>query len=604
MKRYKHKATSIQEVDNRKFISEAEKLSIQDAYSSKTQITNIDNIGTINSTIEGFGEVEFVPKSLINLLEVVNDRYSFIVGSGGSDDTEALVNKIVTPNDITVTFDTLTKGFSYTYFFIGGNRFSYKIKPNTKYTFFADVYFSKPYNAIIHTAIHSGDGTGLITDQVSVSKLSAGWTRLKFTLTTLEFFDNNSNDRVNKRVYIRVDPSANILSGLTIKIKNAMFIEGDVPMSEYPGYFEGYTSVLDKPAEIITNGTNLLDINKITHSNASILDLDPSRGLIKFKKKETGSGTFIKYENFKVKPNTDYSISYNVSCDGNTIDMNTFVYDENSKYYDSYPLMSGNITVFNSGNWNSVNIGIYVGSDISETSTFTITNLRLNEGNEVLPFEIYKESIIPIGILSLKELPYGIRDEINGNKLIKRVGKIILNGSEGWYDISEANGIPSDSRTLGFFCDNTDNKPWNMKHINKHISDRFTNYGTNSMWQSGGDVEQIGTWSHGGSINIRISKSRGINNVNDFINWLKNNPVTVYYELENPTVEIIDIEKIGTYYNKTHIKTNSDFHIPMKVTTKQDVQSNILSMKDEVIKQSNKISSLKEVQLSILNNLV
>lgn len=597
--KYKHKTTVIEEVEDRRFLSEGQAVAVQDMYKSESQTVDILNIGTVDSTIEGMGQVNFSAKSMVNLFHRTKTRYRCEVGykKDGSHNTSDDYTITTTPDDISVKFGNIDKGFSYIYFFIGANRPGTVLMPGKKYTFFIDIYTSENYPVGVSTSIKAGNGSDPMTDTIKTEKLKPGWNRIRTVMTC---FDNGRfTSRDGKSVYIWITDLLK-LANMEIIMKNAMLIEGDIPMSEYPGYFEGYRSIADEPVNVTVHGSNHIDMNKITFSNASIIDKDPSKGYIAFKKTDSNSGTFIKYENFKVKPNTYYSVSYDITCNGSTINKNTFIYDENSKYYGSH-LVNGNITEFNTGDWNSVNIGIFVGSGISVNSVIKITNFRINEGRVALPFEPYKENTFILDALSLKELPTGVKDTLEGNKLTRRVGKIILDGSEHWGLINET--IPSDSKTIGFSFSTTNKPEYNMKHINKHFSDTFMNYGTNAMYGSG-DFEQIGTWSHGGSINIRISRNKSVKDVASFKNWLKNCPVTVYYELAEPTVEYVDMNRIGTYSTKTHIKTDSNFSIPMRVTTSQNILDVVNDMKHEVIEQNNKLSSIKNIQLAVLANLI
>ena len=604
LKRYKHKATSIEEVSDRNFITESEIMSVNDIYSSNSQTVNINNIGTIESTIEGTGKVEIQSKSMINLLPRLDNRYDFIVGTGDDSgdiyNTNADWSLTKTSDGMTVNFNTLDKGFSYSYIFIGRNNVGHRLMPKKQYTFFFDIYFSKPYTQNLYAVIQMGNHTGAITDSVNIGIPKTGWNRMSCVFTTTNTL-NSYEDRTGKGIYIWVEPSANNLSDMNIIAKNAMLIEGNIPLSEYPGYFEGYTSCLDQPAKITSCTSNHLDITKLTPSNAIIMDTDPSRGYIKFKKDDIQQGTFIQFKDVLVERDTDYTLSYDVRCYNEVFTLDTYVYSENDSFYAKTPICISSNPTFNTDYSNKIDFGMYVGPD-SKPGSYEIFNLRLTKGSDKKDFEPYRGNTLFLDALSLKELPTGVRDTIDGNKLTRRVGKAILDGSEHWYTLGENGQLPTDSKTLGFVT-NTDDKGWNIKHKNKHFTDRFANYGDNAMYNTG-DFEKIGTWSHGGTINIRILKGRGVSTVETFKKWLAQNPVTLYYELDQPTVEYLDKFTIGTYKGETNIKTDSNFFIPLQVTTDHSVISSVNIMKDEVINQNNKLSSLKQIQFTLLNNLI
>ena len=599
MKKYKHKATSIEEVSDRNFITESEIISVNDVYLSKNQIVDICNNGTIASTKEGIGEIQIKPKSLVNLLQRKDGRYKIIMGfkTDGTHNTSDDYNITSDLDQVSIEFNEIDKGFAYMYAFIGSGVAS-RIKPKTTYTFFLDLYVKKSYRHNISVVIQEGNATNALTaTEYLKGPFNAGWSRLRCTLKSKDTLETEL--RKGKAVYLGF-PQNDGLSENTFIFKNAMLIEGDIPFADYPGYFEGYTSCLEQPTKITSHASNYLDITKLTSSNAIILDIDPSKGYIKFKKNNINQGCFIEFKNVLVERNTNYKISYDVFSQNQPITLDTYVYSENDTFYSKTPLCIASNPTFNTNECNKIDLGVYAGA-ASDHNSYEIFNLRLTKGSDTKEFEPYRCSTLILDALSLKELPNGVRDTIEGNKLTRRVGKVVLNGTEtGWHNMNET--LPSNSATLGFLLNSVD-KGWNIKHINKHFTDLFVNYGDNAMYNTG-DFEKIGTWSHGGTINIRILKGRGINGVDSFKKWLSENPVTLYYELDHPTVEYIDTFRIGTYDGITHIKTDSNFFIPLQVTTEHSVVGNINNMKNEVIIQNNKLSSLKEIQFTILNNLI
>lgn len=596
--KYKHKATVIEDVVDRHFISESETLAVQDIYNSRSQSVDILNVGAVDSTIEGMGEVTITPKSMVNLLKRDSSRYDVRIGykTDGSHNTNADHSITRTADQLSIKFGNIDKGYSYVYFFIGSNNVGHILVPGKKYTFFIDIYVNKDYPYDLNPIVQWGATGDAMTNKPSMGKLKAGWNRIS---AVLEAKREGFQYRTDKSIYIWFNNST-LLSNMEVIMKHAMLIEGEISMDDYPGYFEGYASTLDTSTLITTHGSNHIDMSKITFSNALIRDIKPSEGYVRFKKKDNVNGTFIQFKNILVEKNTDYCISYDAVCDSKQCELSTYVYKENSEFYDPSTITVSHCPQFNTGNSNKINIGIYVARETGENKTYEVSNIRMTKGAERKVFEPYKENIVTLDALSLKELPTGVKDTIEGDKLTRRVGKIILNGTEYWHSMGET--IPTNSNTLGFVA-NTSDKPWNMKHENEHFSDTFMNYGTNAMYYSG-DYEQIGRWSHGGSINIRINRRRGVSDLDSFKKWLKNNPVTLYYELEHPTVEYVNVNRIGTYDGTTHIKTDSSFFIPMTITTSQNVLENIDSMKHEVIEQSNKLSSIKNIQLAVLANLI
>ena len=177
---------------------------------------------------------------------------------------------------------------------------------------------------------------------------------------------------------------------------------------------------------------------------------------------------------------------------------------------------------------------------------FTMKNIEIILGNDTsestAPYKEYKQEI------TLKEplrsLPNGVCDTIEGNKVIRRIGKIIFDGSEYWsktgfggHDTQNTFefSIPAGSADTGTAV--------------RGISDRFPLYKVTNIPKDGG---------------FRIARSNGgdyflfsppvslipYRDTSAWTTWLSQNPVTVYYELANPVEELIEPN-----YDKESIKT-------------------------------------------------
>lgn len=601
MNRFRHKTSSIKETSDKHFISDSELFAVRNLHDSRTQTTELLNQGNIDYAGNDIGNVTLKPKSLVNILQRKNNRYKLNIGfrTDGTHNTDADYTLKTTMDELSVKFGTIDKGFSWMYFFIGDYRVGHYIKPNTKYTFFVDMYFSKEYNYTISSIIQLGNASGNITDIKYFENPKVGWNRLRFVLMSRPSIAYDQ--REGRAVYLYMNTK--LVSELEIKLKNAMLIEGEIPLSEYPGYFEGVTSILDTPATISSHGSNYLDLTKVTTSNAEILDIDASKGELKVRKTNMNSGSFIQFDTVCVDPRTDYTISYDVTCDGSPSNLQTYIYNENSEYYVDRPLYMSHQPVFNTGFSHKLKIGIYL--DQNDANTYHIKNIRMTKGTVKKPFEHYNGNSINLEGLSLKKL-YDVSDKIEGNKIIRYVGKKVLTGAsdEGWRFINNASE-PSDSLTIGFCC-YTDGLLPNVKNNTVYLCDRFNFYkGRNCMYNTtADDFEHIGIWTVGGSINLRIARNKGISTIDSFRRWLKENPTTVYYELENPVVEYIDPVKLPLYDTSTYVETDAPFFIPMGIESAHDVKTNVNHIKSEVINESNRLSTLKSTQALIINNLI
>ena len=143
---------------------------------------------------------------------------------------------------------------------------------------------------------------------------------------------------------------------------------------------------------------------------------------------------------------------------------------------------------------------------------------------------------------SLKKLPNGVCDEVVGNKLIRRIGKLVLNGTESWSYSPPSSHSPAHPTGEGFFMinngefidnvksdSNLNNGFCNIFSINKNFYD--ANFYSNLQgigWQNYFDNKYIF---------IRATKQFPSNSVEEFKNYLKDNNVVLYYELKEPIIE-------------------------------------------------------------------
>ena len=134
----------------------------------------------------------------------------------------------------------------------------------------------------------------------------------------------------------------------------------------------------------------------------------------------------------------------------------------------------------------------------------------------------------------LRELPNGVKDTIENGKVIRRIGKLALNGSENWM----IDQIPSNTKTIRFGLFDF------ISAINNGvcISDKFVNISNDS------DVEHIKIGSPNSPFFVFINTNElSSQDVNGFKAWLSQNPVTVYYELATPTEEALSTDNYMYY---------------------------------------------------------
>ena len=165
--------------------------------------------------------------------------------------------------------------------------------------------------------------------------------------------------------------------------------------------------------------------------------------------------------------------------------------------------------------------------------------------------------------IPLRSLPNGVCDEVVGNKLIQRVGKIILDGSENW----GTSGITPQENTLVFQGDVISQL---VKPNSSAISDKFATYNGATT-----DAEGLLPFSGTGGtrIYLRINKSRLLtSDIAGFKKWLSQNPTIVYYELATPIEHTINVPPISISKGTNMVTTNNNIKPELAFKYKQSTK--------------------------------
>lgn len=194
----------------------------------------------------------------------------------------------------------------------------------------------------------------------------------------------------------------------------------------------------------------------------------------------------------------------------------------------------------------------------------------------------------------LRSLPNGVCDEIVGNKLIRRVGKVTLTGEEGWW---------SNWTNASFF-------EWfsNLRITNwKPISDNITWCSNKLKSTTSYSIEHQGQFNcfcfgvdwNATNPKVIVRPSYDIveeGNVDQFKEWLKKNNMIILYELAEPIIEELpnSITLQGfddtTIYIENEITPTVQYGynalIPYKKELKmqqQEVETNTLDIENNII---------------------
>lgn len=375
----------------------------------------------------------------------------------------------------------------------GGIIFSIICKPKTTYTLIIN---------FLECAL--GDNT-IYIDGYPVY-LATTSTNLPKTKGTHAISFVTKDDVTDKKMKLAISNSST--SKLVID-ENIIVLEGDhtqTPVEELLKYFDGIKSSFeDGVVDVEVQGKNLFDGNYT-------LEMSDKRLTTSY---------------IKVEPNTAYTCSFN----GVIFNRNSLIqYDSNKRQisYSAFPsfFVTSQDTHFVRLQWYNKK-----GSDLVITEDMIAkANIQLEKGKTSTSYEPYYKKKISFNIGEpLRSLPNGISDEITDDgRLIRRVGKVVLDGSEDErftcelvganleYGLFSYLGIPTQN-SVGLLCDRFVAYPHSIYSMNKEGCYFVNNFKVKLLLTKLPSADAIG-----------------------FKQWLSQNPTTVYYELAEPIITPIE----------------------------------------------------------------
>ena len=309
------------------------------------------------------------------------------------------------------------------------------------------------------------------------------------------------------------------------------------PSPDYPSPIESITEI-----SATVTGKNLFDKDNAT---TQVGYFRPDGAI------NNGGDSTITTSYTSILPNTDMTIS------GLTLEWICF-YDKNKNFIER---VSGTLKTFNK---NAYYIRIQAPTDV-----FDLSKIQLEKG-QATDYEQYKSNSLTIDLQGneLCSLPNGTKDELvveNGiAKIIKRIGKVVLDGSEAWYQAGTQ--LPNTFTTYTFLNDMIDNY---VSTDLLFMSDKFKGVSNSGNYASNDSNIIMQNSSNQFKLMImRIEKSLLSSvDVEGFKTWLSTHNVEVYYALETPIdIEITDptllaqlnaLEQI-TQYKHTYITITGD----------------------------------------------
>lgn len=357
-----------------------------------------------------------------------------------------------------------------------------------------------------------------------------------------------------------------------------MVIEGDWTNKPIPPYFEGIKSVNEdgENMEMVSCGKNLFNPNYLKTVEGTTYEVLTKDGRECLKPTSNFHNTWYQKILFnKFKPNTQYTISYDVFYEGDKVGLYPAI-----KYTDgtSFVLATND---FNA--WNTKQFTTPIGKSVESiffvysygTPTyFDLNSFKLNEGTSIAE-EPYQEHRLPIKMKNLRSLPNGICDTSDG---VRRIEKIIIDGSQ---DIKlesiNANGIANFYiilTQLGTSVAICDKLLIDNSFIANAIREGFIIVNSNTLY-------------------IRILSSK-VSTVTAAKLYFKNNPHTFYYELATSTTEEGNTEELRTYDGQTNIFTEGSLIEPtISCKVPSNVQQVVMNLRSENEALNNDVNTLQ-----------
>lgn len=221
-----------------------------------------------------------------------------------------------------------------------------------------------------------------------------------------------------------------------------------------------------------------------------------------------------------------------------------------------------------------------------------LDSFQLTETDSRVEYEPYKSNSTKIPLLSsLKNVPNGVYDEVildrenNKAKIIQRVGKVVLDGSESWGSYANREHYFAMSTRLPNCRGGWDTC---YSRCDKVI------YNTGVTYDKSGKAYTLGAENDSpSSLYLCLPKSElSTPDSLGFKQWLKENQPTVLYRLETPVITEVDLEGFPYIYKDGHIFLNGDITPVTEIKYSINQQHQIEASNQDIIRHQKEIDYL------------
>lgn len=370
---------------------------------------------------------------------------------------------------------------------------------------------------------------------------------------------------------------------------------GVSPSPDFPSPIESITEI-----SATVTGKNLLNPNGASQNGSGLTFTNNGDGSFTVEGTSTANVSFV-LSTQKIKLNANQPYTQSITTVSGTKTGEVVVSVKNSSDKITFNYIAGNQTITPTEDLTTHTYTYYVASGKTVNWTFKV---QLEKETQASSYEEYKSNSLAIDLQGneLCSLPNGTKDEVNITNgealLIKRIDKVILNGSENWIKLQIG-------RTGKYYFKYT---PSDLGQVTSNPSVLSNYFVQSTTWSE----QSVGIWF---DTNLIIKTEGSLNNtetVDEFKTWLSTHNVEVLYELAEPeTINLGNVDLPTLYNDINHVDftTYSDFYyyrdIPFNniYVSKNDNDREIRTITEALAKQeitnNSIINSVQETNTTI-----
>jgi hypothetical protein len=305
-------------------------------------------------------------------------------------------------------------------------------------------------------------------------------------------------------------------------------------------------------------GKNLVNPNGVSKIESDLTFTNNGNGIFTVSGTSTTNRSFrLSTQQIELNANQPYTQSV-ITIAGTKIG-EVVVSVKNRSNKITYNYIAGNQTITPTENLITNTYTYYIAAGKTVNWTFKV---QLEKGSTSTDYETYQENILNLDLQGneLCSLPNNIKDELvieNGRaKIIKRVGKVILNGSERWGQ----NANQKLDNTSYYYTYALDDLAKKNSQIGNLRSNYFINQKTYNI-----DNEGISLSAAIPFLRLRINTST-VSTPEELLTWLAAHNTIVYYELATPTeIDLGEVGNLSTFKGANNVSLNANMETNMNL---------------------------------------